>query len=131
MSQANQALQVALAAAEQLPLEQRRELVEQVLVTTAAEEQVAVYLQRLPMATQARFQDLMDKSNEGTLTRAERKELERLVDRANDIMMENSKALARAVRPDLFDEQGEPIKSRMRAALQREPPPRKRKASRR
>ncbi|MGH9937093.1 MAG: hypothetical protein ACREAM_12650 [Blastocatellia bacterium] len=64
----------------------------------------------------------MDKNNEGLLTRAERLELEALGARVDEIMLENSKSLARATRPELFDEKGKPIKSRIRAALKSDSP---------
>jgi hypothetical protein len=117
MSQLNQALKVALAAVEQLPVKLQRQLAEQVLVRTADEYLAVVYLKRLSSADQARLQELMDKNNEGLLTRAERLELRRLGAKVDKIMLENSKSLARATRPELFDEKGKPIKSRIRAAL--------------
>lgn len=59
----------------------------------------------------------MDKNNEGLITRAEYNELQKLVAEVDQIMLANSKTLARAVRPELFDEKGKPIKCRFQAAL--------------
>jgi len=117
MAQSNQALKVALAAVEQLPANLQRQLAEQVLSTVASDDLLIVRLQRLTQAEQSRLQTLMDKNNDGLLTRAERLELERLGKKADEIMLGNSKLLALATRPDLFDEDGSPIKERFRAAL--------------
>ena len=124
MSQLNQALKVALAAVEQLPVKLQRQLAEQVLVSMAQGQMIIVYLKRLSPADQARLQELMDKNNEGLLTPAERLELEELGARVDKMMLENSKSLARATRPELFDQKGKPIKSRIRAALKSEAPKR-------
>jgi hypothetical protein len=64
MSQTNQALEVALAAAQQLPLKLQRQLAERLMAATAPEENtIAVYLHRLSPHKQARLADLMDKNN--------------------------------------------------------------------
>lgn len=118
MSQANQALKVALAAAEQLPAAQQRQLAEQLLSAVTPEgETLVLHFQRLSAPKQERLQELMDGNNEGTLTRAEQAELKRLVAEADEMMLANSKALARAMRPELFDEKGRPIKRRFQQAL--------------
>lgn len=102
MAMNNQALKVALAAVEQLPVKLQRQLAEHVLLTTAEEDLVVVYFKQLSTADESRLQDLMDKNNDGQLTPAERAELKRLGAKADQIMLENSKALARASRPELF-----------------------------
>ena len=117
MVQNNQALKVALAAVEQLPINLQRQLAEQVLAATVEEDLMIVYFQRLSPVSLARLQELMDKNNDGQLTRAERLELERLGAKADELMLKNSKSLARATRPELFDESGKPVKKRVQAAL--------------
>ncbi len=117
MVQNNQALKVALAAVEQLPVNLQRQLAEQVLAAMAEEDLTIVYFQRLTPASHARLQELMDKNNDRQLTRAERLELERLGAKADELMLKNSKSLARATRPELFDESGKPVKKRVQAAL--------------
>jgi len=59
----------------------------------------------------------MDKHNEGRLSQMERKELQRLGTEVEKALLANSSALARALRPELFDEHGKPIKHRFRQAL--------------
>ena len=115
MSRSNQALKVAMAAAEQLPPRLRNELVEQLLAKAPAEERTLVLrLHRLPAPSQARLTDLMDQNNEGKLTAAEKRELRALGEDADRIMLRNSQALAQAMRPELFNAQGKPVKSRFR-----------------
>lgn len=65
----------------------------------------------------ARLQELMGKNNDGQLTPAEWKELKLLGKIIDEQMLENSIALARSVRPELFDENGKPIKRLIRATL--------------
>jgi hypothetical protein len=59
----------------------------------------------------------MDNHNEGRLSQMERKELQRLSTEVDKALLANSSALARALRPELFDERGKPIKHRFRQAL--------------
>jgi hypothetical protein len=117
MSQGNQALRVALAAVEQLPVNLQRQLAEQVLRAVAADEVLIIPLQRLSPAENTRLHELMDKNNDMRLTKMERQELEQLGARVDEIMLENSRLLARFARPELFDEAGNPIKRQFRAAL--------------
>ena len=118
MNQSNQALKVALAAARQLPLKLQRQLAERLIAATAPDENtIVVYLQRLSPQKQARLAKLMDKNNEGRLSEAEQLELKRLGSEVDRMLLANSHALARALRPELFDERGRPIKSRFRQAL--------------
>jgi hypothetical protein len=60
----------------------------------------------------------MDKNNNDRLNRTERFELQRLGAEVDQIMLANSHGLAQALRPELFDERGRPIKRRFRQALQ-------------
>ncbi len=117
MTQRNQALRVALAAVEQLPVNLQRQLAEQVLLSVASDDLLIVRLQRLTPADQSRLQELMDKNNDGLLTKRERLELERLGTKVDKLMLNNSKLLALASRPELFDETGAPIKKHFQAAL--------------
>ena len=114
MSQINQALEVALAAARQLPLKLQRRLAEQLIADTTdaaapGENIIAVYLQRLPQQKQARLAKLMDKNNGGQLNQSEQSELERLGAEVDQLLLANSYALARALRPELFDQRGQPV----------------------
>lgn len=113
MAKSNQALNVALAAAEQLPLEQQRQLVERLVAAAASDETtVIVPLRRLSRQKQARLVELMDKNNDGRLSSAEQKELHRLGVEVDQMLLANSRTLARALRPELFDEQGRRVKGR-------------------
>lgn len=118
MTQSTQALKVALAAAQHLPLKLQRQLAERLIAATAPDKNTTVvYLQRLSPQKQARLAKLMDKNNEGRLSRAEQLELKRLGSEVDQMLLANSCALARALRPELFDERGRPVKSRFRRAL--------------
>ena len=117
MPQGNQALKVALAAVEQLPVNLQRQLAEQVLSAVASDEVLIVHLQRLAPAENARLQELMDKNNDGLLTKPERQELEQLGAKVDEMMLENSKLLARVTQPELFGKKGKPIKRLIQAAL--------------
>ena len=121
MTQNNHALQVALAAARQLPPKLQQQLAEQLMKATMPDKRTTVvYLQRLSPQKQARLVKLLDKNNEGRLSRAEQLELQRLGSEVDQMLLANSHALARALRPELFDERGRPMKNRFRQAL-REP----------
>jgi hypothetical protein len=123
MSHANRGLTDVIAAAERLPLKLQRHLAEQLLAKTARKQTtVTVRLDRLPHEQQTRLADLMDKCNEGKLSPSERTELNRLGSEVDDLMLANSVALARALRPELFDTKGRPVANRIRqAARQRSP----------
>jgi hypothetical protein len=75
---------------------------------------VAVYLRRLSRQKQARLTELMDKNNEGRLSRSERSELKRLGFEVDRMLLANSQALAHALRPELFDDQGRLMMRRFR-----------------
>ncbi|HXG91620.1 MAG TPA: hypothetical protein VNN73_04535 [Blastocatellia bacterium] len=113
-----QALEVALAAAQKLSRPAQHLLAERLLQGVARQSHtIIVPLQQFDVTTQRRFQELMDRNNEGRLTQAERRELASLVRRYEEMMLANSQALARASRPELFDEAGRLVKSRLDQAL--------------
>ena len=118
INQPDQALRVAMAAVEQLPQKQQRELTKRLIATSVFEENTTVvFLRRLSSQKQTRMAELMDKNNNDRLNRKERLELQRLGSEVDQILLANSHALAQALRPELFDERGRPIKSRFRQAL--------------
>jgi hypothetical protein len=113
-----QALEVALAAARKLSRPARRILAERLLRDTAVPSNtILVPLRQFDATTQKRFQELMDRNNEGRLTQAGRRELEELVSRYEQMMVTNSEALARASHPELFNQRGRLVKSRLNAFL--------------
>jgi len=118
MVQNHPALKVALAAVQQLPIKLQQQLAEQLLRELMPEKNtVIVSLQRLSQQKQVRLAKLMDKHNDGRLSQAEQKELQQLGVEVDQLLLVNSQALARALRPELFDEQGRPLKHRFRRAL--------------
>lgn len=118
MTQTSQALKVALAAARQLPPRLQKQLAEQLITAIMPDKHTTmVYLQRLSPQKQARLTKLMDKHNEGRLSQAERSELKRLGSEVDRMLLANSQALARALRPELFDERSRPTKQRFQKAL--------------
>ena len=56
-------------------------------------EKPKLSLLKLDPVTQARITNLLDKNNQGTITKRERAELERLVDKAEKISLHNARAL--------------------------------------
>lgn len=122
INQDNQALKVALAAAQELPPKLQRELTARMMTTIKSEANLTmVYLERLSTAKQHRLAKLMDRNNEGQLNRTEKLELKRLSAEVDQMLLANSHALALALRPELFDEQGQPIKDRFKQALRKAP----------
>ena len=118
MAQASEVLRVALSAAKRLPSKLQRELAERPLESAAPDRDfVTVRLRRLTPRKQRRLSLLMDKVNEGTLTRSERAEIEKLGAEVDETMLENSITLARAARPELFDVRGQLLKNRFRQSL--------------
>ena len=118
MNQTDQALRVALGAVQQLPRRLKIELTERLIAATVTEESIVfVCLHRLSAQKQARLAKLMDKNSESRLNRAEQLELKQLGSEVDDILLGNSQALARALRPELFDEHGQPPKGRFQQAL--------------
>ncbi|HXG21085.1 MAG TPA: hypothetical protein VNN62_18655 [Methylomirabilota bacterium] len=118
MIQKPQALKVALAAARQLPTKLQLRLAEQLLRDlTPDKNTVVVPLQRLSSQKSIRLATLMDKHNNARLSQAEQKELQQLGVEVDQLLLTNSQALARALRPELFDERGRPLRARFRQAL--------------
>jgi|GEM_PF-1537469 len=121
MSQVNQALTDAIAAAERLPLKLQRHLAEQLLAKSARKQTtVTVRLERLSHEQHTRLAELMDKCNEGKLRPSEQTELTRLGSQVDELMLANSVALARALRPELFDTKNRPVASRIRQAARQQ-----------
>lgn len=107
-----------MAAVEQLPRKQQRQLAERLIATTVLQENTTVvFLRRLSPQKQTRLAELMDKNNNERLNRTERLELQRLGSEVDQILLANSHALAQALRPELFNKRGHPIISRFRQAL--------------
>jgi len=94
---ARKMLDEAWAAAEQLPPELRRQLSRRLQESTADATVVLASLRRLPPLQLRRLSTLMDKNEDGRLTRAERRELEELGREADELMLENSRAIATAL----------------------------------
>lgn len=116
MAQPN-AMRVALAAAERLPLKQQRQLAVRLLASGGGKgSTVTVRLRRLPRDKQSRLAELMDKNSEGTLTVSERAELKELGNEVDEAMLSNSLAVARAGRPELFDAKGRLVRRRFQQA---------------
>jgi hypothetical protein len=71
-------------------------------------------LLKLDSVTQARITTLLDKNNQGTITKTERAELERLVDKAERISLHNARALVeyRRGRADRTEGTGRGLKHR-------------------
>ncbi len=120
MAQNNQALKVALAAVQQLSLKQQKQLAERLISSTMSDQRTTVvYLHRLSSQKQARLTVLMDKHSENRLSQSERRELRRLGSEVDELMLANSQALAKVLRPELFDERGKPFKQRFQQALRK------------
>ena len=120
MAQNNQALKVALAAVQQLSLKQQKQLAERLISSTMSDQRTTVvYLHRLSPQKQARLTVLMDKHSENQLSHSERRELQRLGSEVDELMLANSQALAKALRPELFDERGKLFKQRFQRAFRK------------
>ncbi len=118
MAQPTEALRVALAAVRRLPVRLRRQLAERLLASSGTRQNtITVHLRRLPQNKQSRLASLLDKSSEDALTVAEQAELRALGNEADETMLSNSIALARASRPELFDASGLLIRKRFRHAV--------------
>lgn len=68
-------------------------------------------VQKFPIEKQARMDDLLDRCNRGRISRAEKMELESLVEDAEKLMVANSKRLAQYCRRHggKREEQGTPV----------------------
>jgi len=114
----DQALKVAMAAVEQLPPKHQKLLVERLVAATVLRENTTVvYLRRLAPKKQTRLAELMDKNDDHQLSRKEKLELNRLGSEVDQMLLDNSQALAYALRPELFDDRARPIKNRFRQTM--------------
>ena len=101
MNRKDRSLKAALAAAERLPVTLRRQLVDRLVAEAAPSgATTVVYLQRLSDRKQRRLARLMDKSNDGRLSPPERLEIRKLGAEVDRILLANSEALTRALRPE-------------------------------
>lgn len=118
MTQVAANYKAVLKQAQQLPLRARRQLAETLLGPTEADEQtILVSMRRLRQDAQVRFQDLMDRNNEGQLTPTERTELKALVARYEAILLLNTEALLKANCPELFTPVGRLSRRRLDRSL--------------
>lgn len=118
MSVASKRFQTALAVAEALPPSAQRRLAEHLLQQLEkVTHLVLVPLRRFAPDVQTRFDALMEASNEGTLTPEERTELSNLVAEYEQMMLLNSEALLRSTHPQLFNESGRLVQSRLDQAI--------------
>ena len=118
VSVSSKRFQTALAAAEALPPSAQRRLAEYLL--QQSEEityLVLVPLRRFAPDIQTRFEALMEANSEGRLTPEERSELSDLVAQYEQMMLLNSEALLRGTHPQLFDESGRLVQSRLDQAI--------------
>ena len=94
MTEAAISYQTILKPAKRLPARARRQLAETLLRPTNGDEQtVLVSMRQFRQDAQARFQDLMDRHNEGQLSSSEREELKGLVARYEALMLLNTETL--------------------------------------
>jgi hypothetical protein len=100
-------------------------LAETLLRAASEDEQVMlIAMRRFGPGTQKRFQDLMERHNEGQLNPSERAELKRLVAHYKAMMLFNTEALLKATSPELFTKSGRLKRRRLdRALRQRAPTP--------
>lgn len=116
MRQPDMMFETARTAATRLPRGLQRRLIQELTTATPDQDRTIAFLRRLPADKQRRLTSLMERNNERQLGPAERAALKRLGQEADRITLANSKALARALRPELFDRRGKPIMRRVRRA---------------
>jgi Mg2+ and Co2+ transporter CorA len=120
MSQATPALKEAMAAVERLSARQQRQLATRLLERAGNDEDTFIlFLKRLSHQKQERLAALMEKNNEGRLKKEEREELRRLKDEVDQLVLENSIALAHALRPGMPRKAAAPAGGRSRRASKR------------
>lgn len=120
MKHDNQALKVALAAAQQLSPRLQRQLAEQLLTFAAPDQHtVLVYLQRLSPQRPSCLEQLMINITRDT-SRRQKGESCRNALRKSIICCLPIPKPSRALRPELFDERGKPVRKRFQRAV-REP----------
>lgn len=118
MAHAAKIVEDTLTAVEKLPLAARRQLAEKLLQKSSPHPgTIIIPFEQFDPMVEARLQYLMDRSNEGTLNRKERRELADLIREHQRIMLTNSEAILRASRPDLFDETGQLISAPLHQAI--------------
>lgn len=118
MTDAARSYQTVLKQAQKLPARARRQLAESLLrPANASEQTILVSMSRFRPDVQARFQDLMDRNNEGQLTPAEREELKALVARYKALLLLNTEALLKANSPELFTGSGRLSRQRLDRSL--------------
>jgi hypothetical protein len=111
-----------LKEARQLPLRARHQLAEDLLRPDNGDEQtILISMRRMHQDAQSRFQDLMERNNEGQLASGEREELEDLVARYNAILLLNTEALLKANCPELFTPSGRLSRRRLVRSLRQKP----------
>jgi hypothetical protein len=76
------------------------------MVSSNCKPTIAVDLQRFDGESQARFDWLLDQNNERRLALAEREELQGLIAQYDNLLLQNTTALLRAIRPDLVSTTG-------------------------
>ncbi len=107
MTQAAISYQTILKQARQLPPRARRWLAETLLRPTNGDEQtILISMRRFRQDAQARFQELMDRHNEGQLSPRDHEELKSLVARYEALMLLNTETLLKAAYPQLFTTSG-------------------------
>lgn len=118
MTGADVSYRTILEQARQLPASERQQLAETLLHPSNREEQIIlVSIQRFRRPTQARFQDLMARHNEGQLSPKELAELKSLVTRYEALMLFNAESLLRTAFSELFSKSGRLKWKRMERAL--------------
>lgn len=123
-SMSHKALRTVEAGVQPLPRKLQEELAKQLLTANAPDSNTTVLLlRRLTPEKQLRLAQLMDKNSEGALSQREEGEIKQLGREVDEMLLTNSQAIARAMRPELFDQRGQPIRHRFQQALN--PPPRR------
>ena len=121
MTEAARSYQTVLKQAQRLPPRARRQLAETLLRPANSDEQtILVSMSRFRQDAQARFQNLMDRNNEGQLTPGEREELKALVARYKAILLLNTEALLKANCPELFTPSGRLSRRRLDRSLRQQ-----------
>jgi hypothetical protein len=117
MSQVTPALKEAMAVVERLSARQQRQLATRLLERADSDEgTLTLVLKRLSRQKQERLVTLMEKNNEGALEKRERGELRRLRDEVDQLVLENSIALAEALKPGIPHKAVVPARRRSRPA---------------
>jgi hypothetical protein len=89
------------------------------MVSSNRKTTISVELQRFDVESQERFDWLLDQNNKRRLTLAEREELQGLVAQYENLLLQNTEALLRAIRPDLVGTSGQINRVRLTNAARR------------